>query len=363
MRSPLGHQLSALFATPARRALERVLLALVVALPCAAQAQDDPRRRARRRLRHARRWRHRRSGVGLPSDPGALPHLRERARRARGCGRGGVFRGDWNLPSRGTPRWLRVEVDGGTVSSPSSTRAATAAPRRRRRACACWPPRVRRSAGRVGRSPPAPDGLVPGDTGMASDAADDAARALHRLHAAGERPFGLASDARIGGLHQPNAPEDSWLVFFAGIASWPSPAPRARRGPARRPRGRARRARRGAARRPRGRASVPGAPPRRPLGRQRPHRWRGPHRVPRSRPVSRPPRRSTSPSRPCSAASRGASSTPIGKSRRTRSRRSSTAASRSERKDLWNLFPLLVHVRLFGGATRTSSCAPRGRFA
>ena len=55
----------------------------------------------------------------------------------------------------------------------------------------------------------------PGDTGVASDAADDAARALHRLHAAGERPFGLASDARIGGLHQPNAPEDSWLVFFA----------------------------------------------------------------------------------------------------------------------------------------------------
>lgn len=55
----------------------------------------------------------------------------------------------------------------------------------------------------------------PGDTGVAADAAEDAARGLRRLHAAGELPFGLASDARIGGLHQPNAPEDSWLSFFA----------------------------------------------------------------------------------------------------------------------------------------------------
>ena len=52
----------------------------------------------------------------------------------------------------------------------------------------------------------------PGETGVAADAAEDAARALHRLHAAGELPFGLASDARIGGLHQPNAQEGSWLA-------------------------------------------------------------------------------------------------------------------------------------------------------
>ncbi|MEC8493343.1 MAG: fructosamine kinase family protein [Planctomycetota bacterium] len=54
-----------------------------------------------------------------------------------------------------------------------------------------------------------------GETGVAPDAAEDAARALYELHAAGEMPFGLATDARIGGLDQPNTPRDSWLAFFS----------------------------------------------------------------------------------------------------------------------------------------------------
>lgn len=55
----------------------------------------------------------------------------------------------------------------------------------------------------------------PGTTGVSDGAAEDAARVLVELHGAAEGPFGLDHDTRIGGLVQSNAPSDSWLAFFA----------------------------------------------------------------------------------------------------------------------------------------------------
>lgn len=54
-----------------------------------------------------------------------------------------------------------------------------------------------------------------GTTGVQEAAAEDAARGLHKLHCAGSGPFGFPFDTRIGGLVQPNDPTESWLAFFA----------------------------------------------------------------------------------------------------------------------------------------------------
>ncbi|MEM9798938.1 MAG: fructosamine kinase family protein [Planctomycetota bacterium] len=55
----------------------------------------------------------------------------------------------------------------------------------------------------------------PGTTGVATAAADDAAAALAALHAVGGATFGFDRATRIGGLVQPNPERTSWLEFFA----------------------------------------------------------------------------------------------------------------------------------------------------
>ena len=152
------------------------------------------------------------SRVLLERVEASAPRERRARRPSRRPSRRGAFALRTSPPSTGEV--LRVEVDK-DPPSPSSTRAATAASRRRRRPAHAG--RLRGARPRVEWA--GPHLLLmdwcPGDTGVAAAAAADAARGLRRLHAAGELPFGLASDARIGGLHQPNAPEDSWLSFFA----------------------------------------------------------------------------------------------------------------------------------------------------
>ena len=55
---------------------------------------------------------------------------------------------------------------------------------------------------------------VEGDSRFSAGAERDAAEILARLHAVRGDRYGLERDTLIGGLHQPNAPMDSWVDFF-----------------------------------------------------------------------------------------------------------------------------------------------------
>jgi len=55
---------------------------------------------------------------------------------------------------------------------------------------------------------------VPGRTGARGDAELDAAEHLARLHSVTSDRFGLERDTLIGGLPQSNAERDSWIEFF-----------------------------------------------------------------------------------------------------------------------------------------------------
>ena len=56
---------------------------------------------------------------------------------------------------------------------------------------------------------------LPGNSHFSSAAQEDAAERLAALHAFSAPQFGLERDSLIGGLHQPNPWTDSWLEFFA----------------------------------------------------------------------------------------------------------------------------------------------------
>lgn len=63
------------------------------------------------------------------------------------------------------------------------------------------------------------DGLLlmaylPGESRFSAAAQARAAELLAALHAIGGPAYGLAEDTLIGGLHQPNAWRDSWIDFF-----------------------------------------------------------------------------------------------------------------------------------------------------
>lgn len=56
--------------------------------------------------------------------------------------------------------------------------------------------------------------MIPGTSTFSSCAEQDAARHLARLHGITSPQFGLEQDTLIGSLHQPNQPTDSWIDFF-----------------------------------------------------------------------------------------------------------------------------------------------------
>lgn len=56
--------------------------------------------------------------------------------------------------------------------------------------------------------------LIEGHTGATGPAEEDAALQLAALHQHTERHFGFEYDTCIGGLHQPNTKSTSWLSFF-----------------------------------------------------------------------------------------------------------------------------------------------------
>lgn len=56
---------------------------------------------------------------------------------------------------------------------------------------------------------------LPGSNSFSRMAEKDAARHLARLHHNTSQSFGLERDTLIGGLHQPNKQESSWLEFYA----------------------------------------------------------------------------------------------------------------------------------------------------
>lgn len=56
--------------------------------------------------------------------------------------------------------------------------------------------------------------FLPGDSQFGTAAQDHAAELLAALHAISADTFGLEQDTLIGGLHQPNPPMASWLDFF-----------------------------------------------------------------------------------------------------------------------------------------------------
>lgn len=64
----------------------------------------------------------------------------------------------------------------------------------------------------------APDLLVmeklPGRSQFSGSAEQHAAELLAELHGIRNARFGLSKDTLIGGLHQPNTPSDSWIAFF-----------------------------------------------------------------------------------------------------------------------------------------------------
>jgi len=55
---------------------------------------------------------------------------------------------------------------------------------------------------------------LPGGDGLSEAAQDHAAELLAALHATKGPAFGLARDTLIGGLHQPNPNTNSWIAFF-----------------------------------------------------------------------------------------------------------------------------------------------------
>lgn len=56
--------------------------------------------------------------------------------------------------------------------------------------------------------------FVDGDTGLSDDAERDAAHHVAALHAVRGESFGLERDTLIGPLHQPNPRETGWIDFF-----------------------------------------------------------------------------------------------------------------------------------------------------
>lgn len=56
--------------------------------------------------------------------------------------------------------------------------------------------------------------FIPGDSRMTAPVQDHAAQLLADLHAVRTRKFGLEFDTLIGGLHQPNVQRETWLDFF-----------------------------------------------------------------------------------------------------------------------------------------------------
>ncbi len=56
--------------------------------------------------------------------------------------------------------------------------------------------------------------FIENDRGMTEKAENDAARKLAKLHNIKGESFGFERDTVIGPLHQPNTPEKSWLTFF-----------------------------------------------------------------------------------------------------------------------------------------------------
>jgi fructosamine-3-kinase len=56
---------------------------------------------------------------------------------------------------------------------------------------------------------------IRGDSRFSAAAQESAAEHLAALHAQTGPAFGLERDTLIGGLHQPNPPTDSWITFFA----------------------------------------------------------------------------------------------------------------------------------------------------
>jgi fructosamine-3-kinase len=56
--------------------------------------------------------------------------------------------------------------------------------------------------------------FIEGDSAFSSSAEHDAASLLARLHSISSEKFGLDRDTLIGGLHQPNTQSDSWISFF-----------------------------------------------------------------------------------------------------------------------------------------------------
>lgn len=57
--------------------------------------------------------------------------------------------------------------------------------------------------------------FLPGESHFSAEAQHHAAELLAALHDVSAETFGLAWDTLIGGLHQPNPPTASWLDFFA----------------------------------------------------------------------------------------------------------------------------------------------------
>ncbi|MBI2424990.1 MAG: fructosamine kinase family protein [Candidatus Hydrogenedentes bacterium] len=55
---------------------------------------------------------------------------------------------------------------------------------------------------------------VPGESAFSAAAEEDAARHLAALHGMQAAQHGLERPTLIGGLHQPNTPHDSWIAFF-----------------------------------------------------------------------------------------------------------------------------------------------------
>lgn len=53
------------------------------------------------------------------------------------------------------------------------------------------------------------------ETGLSTSAEEDAAHYLSALHKVSTAQFGLSFDTLIGGIHQPNTPDESWIDFFA----------------------------------------------------------------------------------------------------------------------------------------------------
>ena len=170
------------------------------------------------------------------------------------------------------------------------------------------------------------------------------ARAARRRRgpAFGSPPPGAARRLMIGRVELAGATAADWPAFYAEHRLAPLLRPRAdARRAARRRRARDRGSRSSGCR-PAGPARTAGAPARRPLERQRDRRPRRARLAGRSRRLRRPPR-----GRPRDAAAVRR----VGAARLPRLRGGAPAGpGRSERVELHQLYPLLVHAVLFGGS-------------